>query len=714
MAGDRKEVFITPGRRPSLVPGAVDRARPDPEAHGGAVLRALERLLAGLTNGASRFLREGENPFARAGAVANTSFLVALVTGILLLFWYRASVGNAHASLEGLSFLPQLLRSLHRYSSDLCMAFVLLHGLQTLATRRFAGARWLAWTSGVLLVGLLWLDGWTGYWLVWDERAQRVALATARFLDVLPIFPDPIARSFLVDEAVNSLLFFLVFFIHMLIPMAMGIFLWVHILRVDRSKFLAGKTLTAWLLGTLVLLSVMEPALSAEPAAMQAAARDITGDHWYLGPLFVIERLSGGALWIALGLATIVFYGVPWLLPRRRVVSSVVDGARCNGCTQCWKDCPFGAISLLPAPSEGRESGFVAFIDPDRCTGCGICVGSCDSTAIDSARLPVLDVRKWVNHAADPGGTTVQTRGPGAGEGVENPCVAFVCGASAAGRLRVEADGSCAELPGFRVLPVPCAGWVHMLTVERALRHGAPGVLIVGCGQDAPCREGADTTAERLSGRRSPKLRIDQVDPARVRYLRPDSGSIRRMAREAASFRAGLHDRAVSGAVDRPLGAGARIAAAVTVAVLLAVVTWAGSDLPLPARGSDGPALVVSFKHAGRIIESGEEVDDSDVLPHMRRPRSVDRGRHSVRLSVTVDGLNVLERTYEPGGLFGDGSSIAVETLPVEPGARVVRITVADGPPHEAPAHVLADTLLFDSRTRRVVLFEGTDGFKVH
>ena len=37
-------------------------------------------------------------------------------------------------------------------------AIVLLHGLQTLAARKVAGARWLAWLSGVLLVGLFRTD----------------------------------------------------------------------------------------------------------------------------------------------------------------------------------------------------------------------------------------------------------------------------------------------------------------------------------------------------------------------------------------------------------------------------------------------------------------------------------------------------------------------------------------------------------------------------
>ena len=48
-------------------------------------------------------------------------------------------------------------------------------------------------------------------------------------------------------------------------------------------------------------------------------------------------------------------------------------------------------------------------------------------------------------------------------------------GESAGADLKIDGEGNCEALPGYRVVPVPCSGWVHMLTVERALRRGASG-----------------------------------------------------------------------------------------------------------------------------------------------------------------------------------------------------------------------------------------------
>src|SRR5690606_40511151 len=108
---------------------------------------------------------EALNPFAQLGAVANTTFLIALASGTLLLFWYVPSVEKAYASvlrMEASPYLAGLILSLHRYSSDACMLFVLLHSLQALVARKVGPARRLPWMAGLVLVGVIWLVGWTG------------------------------------------------------------------------------------------------------------------------------------------------------------------------------------------------------------------------------------------------------------------------------------------------------------------------------------------------------------------------------------------------------------------------------------------------------------------------------------------------------------------------------------------------------------------------
>jgi quinol-cytochrome oxidoreductase complex cytochrome b subunit len=225
---------------------------------GEGLLRVFDGLFIRLDAWIDGAVPEELNPLAQAGAIANTTFLVAVVSGIVLLVWYSSSVHLAFGSVRAMAASPwtaQLTRSVHRYSSDACMFFVTLHALKLFFQRRFGGTRWLAWITGAFLVATLWLVGWLGYWLVWDERARQVALGTARMLDVLPIFADPLSRSFLTDEDVGSLLFFIVFFVHMLIPLAIGVALWLHITRLSRPRFLTRRRLTLWVLGALAVAS---------------------------------------------------------------------------------------------------------------------------------------------------------------------------------------------------------------------------------------------------------------------------------------------------------------------------------------------------------------------------------------------------------------------------------------------------------------------------
>jgi ferredoxin len=506
------------------------------------------------------------------------------------------------------------------------------------------------------------------------------------------------ARSFVTDEGVNSLLFFVVFFFHMLIPLMMAVLLWLHITRLSRPQFLTGTVMTLWVLGSLVVLSVVHPADLAAPARMAALPVAFEMDWWYLAPLAVAERLGGGAAWAAMLAGGVLVLSVPWTLGRGRARTARVIVRRCNACQKCYQDCPYAAISMVPRSDGSPRHTLQASVDPARCVGCGICAGSCDTAGVGLEWFSVGDQRRrlaiWLKRAVE------------AGEKLD---VAFLCGEAAGGDLAVEpATGTCPELPGYLVLQVPCAGWLHPFGIEHSLRFGGRGVLVVAC---ASCRyrEGARWEQLRLEGQREPALRTEKVDRERVRLLFLDRTQPQELFREARLFReaSGPGGR---GAAPRAL---ASLAAAV-LAALLAGIVGLVSDLGYAAPRPPGSELVVTFRHPGQVTENCRDLTEEEIasLPvHMRKPRVCDRARSPVRLRVELDDRRVVDAAFPPSGIWGDGSSVALERLPVDVGEHVVRVQIADGPDPEAWQYATEQVLEFTGDARRVLVFDRASGF---
>jgi Fe-S-cluster-containing hydrogenase component 2 len=671
---------------------------------GEALFRALERPMAFAERSLGRWLPEAWNPLLQAGAIANTSLILAIASGVLLLLWYVPSVHQAHGSVAAMADAPWtagLVRGVHRYSSDATILFGAWHGLRLALARRFTGPRWLAWVTGLGLLAALGLVGWLGYWLLWDEAARQIAIGTARLADALPLFAEPLSRSFLVDEMVNSLLFFVVFFVHMLLPLALAVLLWLHIGRVARSRFFPSRAFAGVIVGLTVALALAVPAALAAPAVMTSVPERFLVDAWFLWPLLLTDRLGAGALWALILGGGAVAFAVPWLLAKGTIRVATVHEGRCNACNLCTIDCPYDAIQMVKrsdgkAPAtraergeasesapEGRAfiadgtplgalegaaaakgGGLVAQVDAAKCVGCGICSGSCDGGAIGLDQFPQLGLRKRVDGWLDAG-----DRSP----------VAFVCGCAGSG-----------DVPGHRTLEIPCAGWLHTLSIERALRHGAPSVTVVTCAEgQCRYREGDRWLRERVEGRRAPALRAEKIPPGSV------------------TIRA-------AGGQGRPPHAWGALVPALAVAMLLVGVTALGSFVPYAVPGGDEPQLVVSFVHPGEAAErcrAPTEEEQAARPVHMRAAQICERARPDVRLKVTVDGEVVREASVAAGGLWGDGASVALERVAVPAGKHRVAVAIGDRPDGQW-TWTEEREVDFAPRSHRVILFDRRDGFE--
>ncbi len=139
-------------------------------------------------------------------------------------------------------FLGRWIRALHRYVSDAAVVAVMVHVVRLLVQGKTWGPRALAWITGVLLAGMMFVSAVTGFVLVWDEFGQKLAVAGAKMLRLVPIFPEPPDRAFVGDRPVAAPFFFMNLFLHVAVPLGMIGFLWLHTSRLARAAWFPERT----------------------------------------------------------------------------------------------------------------------------------------------------------------------------------------------------------------------------------------------------------------------------------------------------------------------------------------------------------------------------------------------------------------------------------------------------------------------------------------
>jgi ferredoxin len=489
--------------------------------------RLLRRLLAGADAATNRLYGWRYNPLYHSGALVVALFAVLLVTGIYLLFLYR--IGAPYASIVRITdqvWVGRWMRGVHRYASDAAVVAVAFHALRMFVQGRSWGPRTLAWVSGLILLFVTFVCGWTGFVMVWDVQGQVLAQAGARLLDVVPIFSEPISRAFTGERALPGAFFFLNLFAHVALPIGLGILLWVHVSRVARPALLPPRRLMWGVIGLLLALAVVWPVTNTPPADLFTLPGPAPYDVFYAFWLPAARALGPKGAW-ALGLTlSAVALAVPWWTRpslSRRPPASGVDERLCTGCEQCYLDCPYEAIAMIerdPAEVADGRSAVMARVDPARCVSCGICSGSCAPMGVGpegrTGRAQLSTVRAF----------TVERRPSG------RDVVIVACERGAGG------IAAGAELDGALVYPVSCGGNLHTSVIEYLLRAGAGGVFVVSCPPRDCCnREGPKWLEQRMYHEREAELH-DRVDRRRVRLAHAAEGERWRVRAELQTFRA--------------------------------------------------------------------------------------------------------------------------------------------------------------------------------
>jgi quinol-cytochrome oxidoreductase complex cytochrome b subunit len=141
------------------------------------------------------------------GGTTYLLFLILVVTGVLLSFYYRPSVVEAYPSLQYLESQVSfgwLVRHAHFWAGSLVVILSFFHFLRVLVSGGYRSPRETTWLSGILFFPVLLAFVTSGYLLPWDQWAYWTTTDGIEALRGLPVLGGILTEVFRADEFVSG------------------------------------------------------------------------------------------------------------------------------------------------------------------------------------------------------------------------------------------------------------------------------------------------------------------------------------------------------------------------------------------------------------------------------------------------------------------------------------------------------------------------------
>ena len=180
------------------------------------------------------------------GVISFVLFLILVVTGAWLMFFYVPSVQSAYTDIQNLDTavtFGALMRSLHRWSAHLMVVVVFLHLCRVFFTGGYKRPREFNWVIGVLLWVVTMLLSFTGYLLPWDQLSYWAITVSTNIAGSFPFIGEKIRILMLggAEAGQEALVRFYALHIAVL-PVVMTILIGIHFWRIRKDGGLSSPS----------------------------------------------------------------------------------------------------------------------------------------------------------------------------------------------------------------------------------------------------------------------------------------------------------------------------------------------------------------------------------------------------------------------------------------------------------------------------------------
>ncbi len=184
------------------------------------------------------------------GGISFLLFCMLIVTGVLLMFYYRPTVEHAFHDMKDLEFsvtFGRFLRNLHRWAAHGMVLTVIGHMARVFFTGSYKPPREFNWVVGVCLLVLTLFLSFTGYLLPWDQLAYWAVTVGTSMAKAAPLIGAD--GPFRLVDTSNDLSFYLLggrtvgagallrfYVLHVIaLPLVMIVLIGIHFWRIRKD-----------------------------------------------------------------------------------------------------------------------------------------------------------------------------------------------------------------------------------------------------------------------------------------------------------------------------------------------------------------------------------------------------------------------------------------------------------------------------------------------